>query len=241
MDAGCRVSAATLVELGQRLLDLSLALERRPRPGGGEVAPLRELPGRLAQAIDGAVLAAEGRYDASARRTPSRRVGQLLLQPAVERLVEEPRRRRFGEHREQRIDARLDRPLAQQLGAEAVDGADVRFLESLERSSSRVRRVGIGAGIRARPLEPLAQPQLQLAGRLLGERDRDDLADVRAPLGQDREDPVDELGRLAGAGRRFDDQRVVEAAGDGLARRGVGQGRCRCVMASPAAPSGRRA
>ena len=52
--------------------------------------------------------------------------------------------------------------------------------------------------------------QLQLAGRLLGERHRDDLPTVRSPVGEDRDDAVDELGRLARARRRLDDQRLVE-------------------------------
>ena len=131
-------------------LDLSLAVERISRPRAGEVAPLGELPRRVAQPIDRAVVAAEG-------RTPQRpahalgRIRQLLLEPSAERIVEQPRRRRLGEHFEQRIDARLDRPLAQQIGAEAVDGADVRLLESRERCvEQRATRSSAPASVRAR-------------------------------------------------------------------------------------------
>ena len=94
----------------------------------GEVAPLRQVPRGPAQAIDRAVVAAER---GAPQRAPHAfgRIGQLLLQPASERLVEQPRRRRLGEDLEQRIDPRFDRALAQQVGAEAVDGADVRLLE----------------------------------------------------------------------------------------------------------------
>ena len=76
-------------------------------------------------------VAAEPLPDRSPERAPhafGRRL-QLRLDPGPERLVEQPLRLRFGQDREQRIDARLDRTLAQQLGAEPVNGADVRFLE----------------------------------------------------------------------------------------------------------------
>ena len=88
----------------------------------------------------GPSLAAEGAAAQRAAKTFGR-VGQLLLQPAAERLVEEPRRRRLGEDLEERIDAGFDRALAQEVRAEAVDGADVRFLEALE----RLRRGASGA------------------------------------------------------------------------------------------------
>ena len=75
----------------------------------------------------------------SARRTPSGGSCSCAWIQRAERLVEQPLRLRLGQHREQRIDARLDRTLAQQLGAEAVNGADVRFLERLQRLVQRDR------------------------------------------------------------------------------------------------------
>ena len=50
---------------------------------------------------------------------------------------------------------------------------------SVVSAASRRRARRRGAAARARPLQLLAQPQLQLAGGLLGERDRDDLVDAR--------------------------------------------------------------
>ena len=66
-------------------------------------------------------------------------------------------------------------------------------------------------------LQRLTKPQLQLARRLFGERHRDDVLDPRAAGGQHAQDALDEFGRLAGPGRRFDDQRVVERIGDVIA------------------------
>ena len=92
------------VQDGDGVVDVLLAIERIPRPLAGEVAPLRQLPRRVAQPIDRAVVAAERR---APQRPPHalRRIRQLLLQPSSERVVEQPRRRRLGEHFEQRIDA----------------------------------------------------------------------------------------------------------------------------------------
>ena len=157
-----------------------------------------------------------------ARRVPSRRILQRLLQPRAERAIVETIRLRLGQHGEQRIDARLDRPLAQQLRAEAVNRVDVRFLERLEGFFQQpaylvIRRHG------ALLLQPFPEPQLQLAGGLLGERHGDDLLHRRAPGREHAQDAIDELRRLAGAGRSLDDERVVEVFDDRTASRGVGQ------------------
>ena len=71
-------------------IDLAFAIEGVARPGRGEIPPLGEIPGGLAQAVDRSVLAAKCR---SAQRTPYavRRVGEHLLQPARERFVEQSR------------------------------------------------------------------------------------------------------------------------------------------------------
>ena len=218
-----------LVKLRDDLVDLARPIEGRTRPRRREITPLRQVPRRLAQPIDGPLVAAEG---AAAQRAAHafRRIRQLFLQPAAERLVEQPPGRGLGEDLEQRVDPGFDRPLAQQVGAEAVNRADVRFLEPLERLVEPGPPLGAGRRGRARAIETLAKPQLQLAGRLLRERHRDDLADVGAPFGEDRDDPADELGRLAGAGRRLDDQRVVEGGRDRVARRRVGRVRARCAV-----------
>ena len=112
--------------------------------------------------------------------------------------------------------------------------------------SSRCAASSSSGRCAARALEPLAQPQLQLAGRFLGERHRDDLADLRAARGEDADDPLDQLRRLAGAGRGFDDEGRRRGRGDEGARLRsvsavVGPDLQRRVMASPSARSDRRA
>ena len=63
-----------------------------------------------------------------------------LLEPSIERRVEQFARNVLGRDFEHRIDARLDRPLAQQIGAERMNRADTRLFELLERAvESRAR------------------------------------------------------------------------------------------------------
>src|SRR5262249_5352634 len=71
-------------------------------------------------------------------------------------------------------------------------------------------------GLLACLLEPGAKPELQLAGRLLGERERGDRLHGPAPLGENVDEASDQLARLAGARRRLDDQRLVERPPDAL-------------------------
>ena len=66
----------------------------------------------------------------------------------------------------------------------------------------------------ARLLERFAQPQLQLAGRLLRKRHADNLGDVCTAGFDDPDDAADELCRLACTRRGLDDERVVEGGGD---------------------------
>ena len=163
----------------------------------------------------------------NARRSPSGGVGQGRLEPGVEGLPEN----RLGvrQHLEAGIDLRLHRPLAQQVGAEPVDGADLGFLEMgdgvldvLGAGRAR-RRVPAGRRRSTRALKPLPQAQLQLAGGLLGERHGEDLADLGRARRQHVDDAGDQLRRLPGAGRRLHEEALAERRPDALARRGVDQ------------------
>ena len=92
---------------------------------------------------------------------------------------------------------------------------------------SGIEALALGAprrGLEPGAVQPLAQPELQLAGRLLGERDGDNLADIRSSFGDDPHDAADERGGLAGPGGRLDDQRGVEVLGDAPPRVSVGHG-----------------
>ena len=77
-------------------------------------------------------------------------------------------------------------------------------------SSSRQRllqpRPLFGRAVLAGALDLGPQPQLHLAGRLLGEGHRDDAVERAHPLADKRDDPTDQCGRLAGSGRRFDEE-----------------------------------
>ncbi len=158
-----------------------------------------------------------GRARASQRPPHSfGRIGELLLQPCAKRFLEEPLGLVLGENAEQRIDAGFHGTLAQELGAEAVNRADVRLLELSKGVVQPLSRFGL-LGRGALALERLAKAQLQLARGLFGERDRHDVLHLGASGGQNAQDPVDELGRLARTGCCFDDKRVVERGGDEIA------------------------
>ena len=147
-----------------REIDAARATRRSisaPRSNGGrrhgarKVAPLGQRAAGAAQPIDRTVaVAAAAETPAalvrrSARRRPSGGSCSASCSQARNARVVQAVRLRLGEHREQRIDARFDRPLAQQLGAEAVDGVDVRFLERLERVLEPLPHVASSAASRA--------------------------------------------------------------------------------------------
>ena len=139
-----RASGGDLRELMQRRdqpFDLVRPIERSPLPRGRIVARLGQRPSGGAQSSDRTVIdtGAAGETRTSGRTTVAARVAPLqgdlerVLQPGAKRAVVDPVRLLLGQDGEQRIDRRLDRTLAQQIGAEAVDGVDVRFFERFER------------------------------------------------------------------------------------------------------------
>ena len=121
------------LQLGVQDLDRVLAIVDWPLPRRGVVAPFAQAARRGAQPLDRAVLVVivEPPLDGPSQRAPDalRRIGKLLVQPRGKRLLEKPLSLRVRQHRERGIDARLHRALAQQLGAESMDGADLRFFE----------------------------------------------------------------------------------------------------------------
>ncbi len=171
---------------------------------------------------------------------------ECLLQPLVDDVVEHPHRDRLQQDLEARVHVGLDGALTQQVGAEAVDGADVGVLEVRERILEAI--AGLAVALRACVLDLLAQPELQLARRLLRERDGDDLADARAPLGQRVHHARHQLGGLAGARRGLDDECGVEVRPDAGTVVVVHEGRPRdahfilrrCVSSARARESFRR-
>src|SRR4029079_5723378 len=102
-----------------------------------------------------------------------------------------------------------NRALAQQRGAETMNGADVRLFELQDGGIQPHGFVRRPVRMRASPLELLAQAQLELTGALRAEGDRHDLGDARSARLDHPYDSLDELGGLPRAGRGFDNQRVV--------------------------------
>ena len=201
-------------------------IERLARPGRLKIPPLGECVSSAPQPLDRPVLvdlARPRRPSAAAQRPPDTlgRVFEMALEPGVEGLAEQPLGLAFVEHPEQGIDACLHRSLAQQVGAKAVNRADVRFFEMLH---GRLEPGG-DRGIRrlAPPLlEPVAQAQLELPGRLLREGHRRDLCHRRTAVLEDAQDAVHQLGGLARAGRGLDDERGINLLRDHPARLRIG-------------------
>ena len=108
----------------------------RATPPGPSRPPAAGPPGRRRRASPPAPA---GSSAAATRRTPSGISFERVLEPRAERLVVEPPRLVLGQDDEQRIDAGLDRTLLEQVGAEAVDGADVRLFEVAQRVFERLR------------------------------------------------------------------------------------------------------
>ena len=103
-----------------------------------------------------------------------------------------------------------------------MDRADARLLE-LGQRAGQPRALGGGArAVAARALDLGAQPELEFAGGLLGESHRDDPVELGSRARQRRDDPVDQRGGLAGAGRGLDHQRGVEVVADAVAHALIG-------------------
>ncbi len=121
------------------MIDPRRTIERRPQPRPREVAHFGKRATGISQPIDRAVSGeprclprtSRGEPGAAAKRAADAlgRVLQRLLHPAAKCARIQPVGLHVGEHREQRIDARLDRPLAEEFGAKSVDRVDVRFFE----------------------------------------------------------------------------------------------------------------
>jgi hypothetical protein len=113
--------------------------------------------------------------------------GRPRLQRLVVGAVGEPPGGGLVEHDEARVEAGCERPRAQDAGAEPVDRADPGGL--------RLARVLVVAERR----EAAAHPLAQLAGRLLGEGEREHAADRHAVATDRLHEALDHHRRLAGA------------------------------------------
>ena len=207
---------------GQQRINAGVAIERLPAPGRGVVAPIHQLLAGVLERLHRRTLglrAAPRLAPRQPRQRAPQRFGprvQLPLKPQIEGSAPQAVGFRLGELFEVRIDARFHRTLAQDLRAEAVDGADGRFFQTLQRVFEVVALLRIGTR-GARFVEFLAQPDLQLAGRFVGEGHGHNLVH-RCAGGQHAHDAPDQLGGLARAGGSFHDQALAEGVADALAR-----------------------
>src|SRR5262249_27528081 len=149
-----------------------------------KIAPFGQRSSCTTEPVDRTIAVTNAAEDGSARppQCPPQTFGwtrKRILEPGLKCAPIELFGLWLGEHGEQRIDARLNRTLANQFSAEAMDGVDVRFLQLSQRIVEAIadRRVD---GVNPRAFHRFAESQLQLSGSLLGERDRDDLVHPRA-------------------------------------------------------------
>ncbi len=100
------------------------------------------------------------------------------------------------------------------------------FFQLLERLVEARARIAQKFGVMARTFNFAAQPQLQLAGRFLGERHRDDPRQLAAPRPDHRHDSIHQRRGLAGAGGGLDYERDAEVVANPIAHRLVGYDCC---------------
>ena len=215
--------ARQFLDVVNEAIDLAIAIEGNPLPRRIEVAPLTQRI-RCATRYRPRTFALDRIATPQQSAHTRTRVFQGLLEPALECAFEGRGGDIFGSDLEGRVNARLDRAFAQQIRAERMDGADARLFEFRKRAEKIValgivERFVIVTGA----LDFLAQSKLQLARRLLSERDGDDRFQSRASRRDHRDDAVDQLGGLSGAGRRLDDQRSIKVLPDTLAHALVGR------------------
>ena len=229
--------------LRDEAVDRTVAVEAgRAPPRGREVAPLHERVNGAAEQPARSVLAGAAAEDAP---DAGSRVGEHGLEPAVEGAVEERAGDVVRRHLEERVDAGLDRPLAQEVGAEGVDRPDARLLQLRERAGEELARLGRATRLLPRAFDLAAEPELQLARRRVREGDRHHAVEASAPRHEDGHHAPDELGRLAGSRGSLDHERRVQVASDALARVLIGERHghrsARRRMRSPSRSAGLRA
>ena len=214
-----------LAHLGHGLSHLGIAIECLPTPRRSKIAPFLELERGVSESCDGSVRIVRIRRPCRWQTTQGTahtfwRALQTILEPLAECAIEESSGLQLRQHIEARIHSSLDGAFAKQIGAESVDGRDVRFLEVLE-CIVKERPTG-GASL----LELFADPEFELTSGLFRERDGDHFVDTGLARPDEPYDPPHQLGRLPCSGRGFDDERVVQRIADQIAGCLVGERRC---------------
>ena len=153
--------------------------------------------------------------------------GRVVEEPVAEpppALLEGDVGRHLVEDLDVRRHRRLDRVLGEDALCERVQGRDRGGVELVERHVDAPARVAAGGlGGLCGLLQGAAHAVAQLRRRLLGERDRGDLAHRRLAGGDETDDALDERAGLARPRPRLDEERRVEVAGDAVAGGPVGE------------------
>ena len=125
------------------------------------------------------------------------------------------------ENLEAGVDSGVERALLEQARGEGVDRLDVGRVD-LSQGVVEPSSFGRVGGPAASFGERGADPRAQLAGRLLGERDRHDVAQPRVVAAHQLDHPVDQDPGLARAGAGLQEERGVELAEQAVAHGLVG-------------------
>jgi hypothetical protein len=197
-------------EFGQaadQFIDLAQPVKRVASPGRRKVSMLCEASGSIAKGVARLLPPRSAPEDAS---YAIGRIGERVLEPAIECAVHEVARSVFRRNLKKWINPCLDRTLAQQIAAESVDRANARELKL--RRSLRQPRGSLGGYVWcvAGPFYLCTQPQLHFTGGFFGERDRDDVLEGAYTLADECDYPAYQRGRLPSSGRCLDEQRRVE-------------------------------
>ena len=214
LDAG--EQRARLAGLGEQLRSPRFGVHRRIGHERLQVALLEQRPGQSAQRAALAPRPLSLERDAALERLEEDLVAahEPLGQPFLPGPGEEQVGLGLVGDPEARHHAALEGPLAEDGGAERVEGGDLRALQNLQRLLGAIALDGPRPRVRAGPLQPLPQPELHGRGRVLGEGHGRDLVERHGPRADERLDAVYEERGLARSGARFQHEAgAVLAAG----------------------------
>src|SRR5207249_4633232 len=152
-----------------------------------------------------------------------RRISEGPLEPGFEGLIQQPLGFPLLGDLEERVDSRLERPLAEEIRAEGVDRADPCELEVAESRLEAGFLLAIEATRGPRVLDLRADPELHLSRRFLREGHRHDPVESSTSAADESDDSRDESGRFPRTGRRLDKESRVELLTDPPPVLSVGQ------------------
>ena len=142
----------------------------------------------------------------------------LLLDPGAEGAFVNARGLLLGKLFEGRIDHGFHRPLAQDLRAEGMDGADGGFFQMLERVLDVGALAAVLAAVSRARSSSWRRRSFSSPAALLVNVTATMWSMVVSAAREHGDDARDQLGGFAGAGRRFHEQALAERSADALAR-----------------------